>query len=234
MKNRILLLLVCCAMVVSCSKDGNGDSRKPDKVYAAVTHLDIANAEYLFSTKSSGARTRSSSDDNVEFAQLFKVAIMRNSQEVGIVDTNGETIPVEKIMIAPMTDDIIFFGYTYKAFDYNDGYGYDYYSHYYPAHLVKISDGTVFELPEQFKGAFGWGIDGFSDIVNNYGVYRDKDQNLYCIGDGTPEGASLYKITPSATGVNATKLADDLDFYDANLYVDLLGNAIYSKVAKAM
>lgn len=224
MKNKLLLLIACCAIVVSCSKDENGGGGK-DKTYAEVKTLDIANAEYLYSTQTANsARSRAGSADP---AQLFKVLSNGTTEGVAIVDANGETIPTDEIYVNPATNDLIFFAYTYKTFDYNDGHGYDWYNYFGPAYFVRKSDGAVFEVPEMFYYNFGWnGTNGSFQHANE--IYKDKNQNLYCAASSDNfQTRSIYKIE-SNSGITATKLVDNFGTnYDYDFCVDNLGNILY-------
>lgn len=250
MKNRILLLtamIAGCMLTVSCSKDGGngggGDKTTTyGKVYAPIKNLDIVGAEYLYTVKSEtelspDARTRSTITTDV--SQLFKVLSSGNTEEVVVIDSNGETIPVTNIIIQQATDDLIYFCYEYEIktwIEYEDeDYGYwgetTVYTHSY---FVRTSDGGVFEIPDQFSGAI-------------LSAYKDNNQNLYCAvlpnGNNDYDGPSappttkdIYKIE-SKSGVNATKIASTVPILratsrshygeDIAWTVDKLGNVLY-------
>lgn len=214
-------------MVVSCSKDENGGGGGgKGKTYAEIKSLDIVGAEYLYSTGNATNSGRSTRAENVAKAQLFKILSNGTTEEVSIVDANGETIPVDVVGINPVTDDIIFFGYSYTTFDYNDGYGYDYYTTHSPAYFARVNDGAVFELPEMFRSAFGWTGEGngFSEhLVGRGELFKDKYDNIYITSQPIPE---LYKIEFNS-GITATKIASDLPVWGNELRGDILGNAVY-------
>ncbi len=235
MRNRILLLLACCALVVSCSKDEGGNKR--GKRYAAISHLDIAGAEYLYTTgtpNSASASAFARSRSGMELGpQLFKILASGQTNEVIIKDANGEEIPIVDMKIYPVNDDLIFFAYRYDYYDDNDGYaGSD-----TPAFFVRKSDGAVFAVPEMFWTSFDWhyGNDKYWNSQSNFRL--DKRQNLYC-----SVLKSVYRITTDAAqkSVTATKIADGLagcshtrssvnynNAHVCGITVDWNGNVIY-------
>lgn len=242
MRTRILLLLACCALVMSCNKDGGGSGKKgTTKTYGTLSHLSITDAQYLYATSGAeiGGRARSATrSGGGESSQLFKIKYNGQTEEISIQDENGETIPVENMKIAPANDDLVFFAFEYGIYETDSDGNIIYITDYHgdriksqvgnvsQAYLIRKNDGAVFVVPEAFYAAFGWYSSSWSDIENpTVGTDKlahllmryDKNNNMYCLSN-----SNVYKVV-STSGVVATKVVSNTDDY----CVDWNGNILY-------
>lgn len=217
MKNKLLLLLAVCGMVLSCTKDDGGKAGNK-KTYAEISNLDIVGESHIFTTGSGNTqRGRTRSDDQTK-DHLFKVLTDGQTVEVIIKDKDGNVLPVEQMMVKPATDDLIFFAYSF-----NNAWLVDPSDNYWEAETVggayfaRKSDGAVFEIPKMFYTAFGWTGNGGYE-----GIFKDKNQNLYCrVDDG------VYKME-SKNGITATRIASGIPRPLDNPYkIDWYGNVLY-------
>ncbi len=226
MKRKILTLLALCAMAVSCTQEGDtgknnggdpgGDSGDPTGTPGVVEHLDIADAAYLYTTSSASGASRAGGGDTS--AHLFKVLANGTSEEVEIVDGNGDPIIVDEIYVENITDDLVRFGYTRGSVTRAD----DAFEH--SEYFARKSDGAVFEVPEMLYRHN-------APLEEAIYIQTDGTQTIYCAGyNAESKPNAIYKIAPSNDGLSATIIVDDVlaDYFPTTPFaVDKLGYIIY-------
>ncbi len=234
MKNKILLFFALCGALVACSKDDGG--KKP--TYGKVAKIDIVGAQYLYSTRtggstsgtggsggSGGASRATRAEDGTTEEKVYKITANGNTNEVIVTDENGNEIPICNVSFLPVTDNIVMFSFSYEGVDYDITYGTVTLGHH--CYFVRKSDGSVFEVPDQFTWAF--------DQFITRPLIKDKFENIFSPSYTGPYSynSDIYKINLGGD-IKATKLASDMKsggfgFMEFHYFflADYLGNVIY-------